>query len=57
MQTKEKDLIGTETRLMVPRGEGGWEEGEMGEEDQLHGEGWKLDFCWDHLGVFIVAEL
>ena len=29
--------------LVVPRGEGRWEVGEMGKGDQLHDDGWELD--------------
>ena len=36
---KQNKLIGTEDRWVVTRGEGNWQVGEIGEGDQLYGDG------------------
>ena len=39
-KTKQNKLIDAENRLVVIGGEGGWGVDDMGEGDQLSGEGW-----------------
>lgn len=49
---KKKTANKTKTNLQILTtdwwlpGEGGWEEGKMGEEDQLSGDIWQLDLEW-----------
>ena len=39
-QKKNKLLIGTENRLVIIKGEGGWRLGKMDKGGQLYGDGW-----------------